>query len=71
MLMETKTFKIASALEELIINLKYKVARYNHQMTGTKEVSKRVKDIKAIVLRGYSVMMAIDWFLCAVPTTFV
>lgn len=52
MLMETKTFKIASALEALIINLKYKVACDKHCVTGTKEVSKRVKDIQAIVLWG-------------------
>lgn len=52
MLMETKTFKIASALEALIINLKYKVARDKHYVSGTKEVSKRVKEIIAIVLRG-------------------
>lgn len=52
MLMETKTFKIASALEALIINLKYKVARDKHYVSGTKEVSKRVKDIMAIVRWG-------------------
>lgn len=52
MLMETKTFKIASALEALIINLKYKVARDKHHVSGTKEVRKRVKDIMAIVRWG-------------------
>lgn len=50
--METKTFKIASALEVLIINLKYKVARDKHCVSGTKEVSKPVEDTMAIVLRG-------------------
>lgn len=46
MLMETKTFKIAFALEALIINLKCKVACDKHYISGTKEVSKRAKDIK-------------------------
>lgn len=52
MLMETKTFTIASALEALIINLKYKVACDKHYMSSIKEVSKCVKDIKAIILLG-------------------
>ena len=46
------TLKIASALKALIINLRYKVAYDKYYVSGTKEVSKCVKDMKTIVLWG-------------------
>lgn len=69
MLMETKTFKIAFALEALTINLKYKVACDKHCASGTKEVSKRARDIKAIVLWVRRATVDIGWFHRAISTT--
>lgn len=52
MLMEIKIFKIIFVLEWLIINLRYKVVCDKYCMSGIKEVSKYVYDIKVIFFWG-------------------